>query len=216
MNELEHVVEFNKVSKSYGDKVLFHEFDMQILKGEMVCIAGKSGSGKSTLLNMIGMLDKPDNGEIYLFGKKIPSIKSKLGKEYLRTKLLYIFQNYALVENETIDYNFEIPLMNKRLSKSKKEEMKINALKNVNLNKSLNAKIYQLSGGEQQRVALARGYLKDFDLILADEPTGSLDSENRDMVMQMLRAFNNDGKTVIIVSHDPAVMSECDKVIRIA
>ncbi|WP_026506579.1 ABC transporter ATP-binding protein [Butyrivibrio sp. MC2013] len=215
MNRSERVVELKKVSKSYGDNIIFRDFDMQLAKGEMVCIAGESGSGKSTLLNMIGMLDKPDEGDIYLFGEKIPAIRSKLGKEYLRKKLLYIFQNFALVEGESIDYNLEIPLMNSNLSKREKGEMKKVALNKVGLDKPLDTRIYQLSGGEQQRVALARGYLKDFDLLLADEPTGFLDEHNRDAVISMLRSFNNDGKTVLVVSHDPHVMEACDRVIKL-
>ncbi|WP_026505541.1 ABC transporter ATP-binding protein [Butyrivibrio sp. NC3005] len=215
MNNKELVVEFRNVTKSYGSNTLFDNFNMTVTSGEMICIAGGSGSGKSTILNLIGMFDKPDRGEIYLFGKKIPKINSKEGREVLRTKLLYIFQNFALLGDKTIDYNLDIPLLNSKLSSKDKAKMKQDAIKKVGLEKSLKTKVYQLSGGEQQRIALARGYLKDFDLILADEPTGSLDATNRDLVISMLRNFNKNGKTVIIVSHDPIVMRACDRVITL-
>ncbi len=215
MNNKELVVEFRNVTKSYGSNTLFDNFNMTVTSGEMICIAGGSGSGKSTILNLIGMFDKPDRGEIYLFGKKIPKINSKEGREVLRTKLLYIFQNFALLGDKTIDYNLDIPLLNSKLSSKDKAKMKQDAIKKVGLEKSLKTKVYQLSGGEQQRIALARGYLKDFDLILADEPTGSLDATNRDLVISMLRDFNKNGKTVIIVSHDPIVMRACDRVITL-
>ena len=116
MNNKELVVEFRNVTKSYGSNTLFDNFNMTVTSGEMICIAGGSGSGKSTILNLIGMFDKPDRGEIYLFGKKIPKINSKEGREVLRTKLLYIFQNFALLGDKTIDYNLDIPLLNSKLS----------------------------------------------------------------------------------------------------
>jgi len=176
---------------------------------------GASGSGKSTLLNLIGMLDIPDSGEIELFGKKSPRISSKEGRFLMREKIFYCFQNFALVDNESIRYNLNIPMLSKHMSKKEREDKIKNALNKVGLNKNPDEKIYCLSGGEQQRVAIARAFLKNYDLVLADEPTGSLDAMNRDIIMNILNSFHEIGKTVIIVSHDQEVINRCNRVIEI-
>ena len=207
--EMEHIV------KQYGDRVLFQDFSLSVQENEMLGISGASGSGKSTLLNMIGMFEKPDSGDIRLFGKPLPTAESKEGRKLMHSKLFYLFQNFALVENQSVDYNLEIPMMGKKITKSEKKNRKMKSLEKVGLNVSLSEKVFHLSGGEQQRVAIARGYLKDFDLLLADEPTGSLDAANRDEVIEILKQFHRDGKTIVIVSHDPVVMQNCQRIIRI-
>lgn len=210
------VVRISGLNKKYGDRVIFHEFNLLVHSGEMLCVSGQSGSGKSTLLNIIGMFEQADSGEIYLFGKKIPKADSKEGKALLKNRLFYLFQNFALVTDASVDYNLEIPLLESRIPKKEKLMMKKNALKEVGLDYlSLKEKIYHLSGGEQQRVALARGYIKKFDLLLADEPTGSLDEKNRDAIISILDRFHDAGKTIIIVSHDPMIMEHCEKHVRI-
>lgn len=209
------ICKLTDISKSYGTHVIFNRLNLEIDAGEMVCIKGASGSGKSTLLNLIGMFDIPDSGKIELFGKISPKINSKDGRFLLREKIFYCFQNFALIDNESIRYNLNIPLMNKHLSKKEKEQKIKIALQKVGLEKNLNEKIYCLSGGEQQRVALARAFLKNYDLILADEPTGSLDAKNRDVIMDILTNFHEMGKTVIIVSHDQKVINRCNRVIEI-
>ncbi len=210
------VVRISGLNKKYGDRVIFHEFNLLVHSGEMLCVSGQSGSGKSTLLNIIGMFEQADSGEIYLFGKKIPKADSKEGKALLKNRLFYLFQNFALVTDASVDYNLEIPLLESRIPKNEKLMMKKNALKEVGLDYlSLKEKIYHLSGGEQQRVALARGYIKKFDLLLADEPTGSLDEKNRDAIISILDRFHDAGKTIIIVSHDPMIMEHCEKHVRI-
>lgn len=210
------VVRISGLNKKYGDRVIFHEFNLLVHSGEMLCVSGQSGSGKSTLLNIIGMFEQADSGEIYLFEKKIPKAESKEGKALLKNRLFYLFQNFALVTDASVDYNLEIPLLESRIPKNEKLMMKKNALKEVGLDYlSLKEKIYHLSGGEQQRVALARGYIKKFDLLLADEPTGSLDEKNRDAIISILDRFHDAGKTIIIVSHDPMIMEHCEKHVRI-
>lgn len=209
------VLELKGISKRYGDRILFQDFDLTVYENEMVCIAGESGSGKSTLLNMMGMFDTPDRGEIWFMGQVLPAADSQAGKELMRDKIFYLFQNFALVESESVGYNLEIPLLGGKISKAEKVKMKTDALRRVGLNIALNEKIYHLSGGEQQRVAIARGYLKKFELLLADEPTGSLDKQNRDGIISLLQEFQKDGKTIVIVSHDPIVMEHCERVIRI-
>lgn len=209
------ILEMKHIVKQYGGRVLFQDFSLSIQKNEMLGISGASGSGKSTLLNMIGMFEKPDSGDIRLFGKPLPTAESKEGRNLMHSKLFYLFQNFALVENQSVDYNLEIPMMGKKITKSEKKNRKMMSLEKVGLNVSLSEKVFHLSGGEQQRVAIARGYLKDFELLLADEPTGSLDAANRDEVIEILKQFHRDGKTIVIVSHDPVVMQNCQRIIRI-
>lgn len=142
-------------------------------------------------------------------------MNSRKGKDYLRNRIFYVFQNYGLVDEKTIEYNLGIPLLYSRLSKTAKKECMREALTKVELELPLTKYIYQLSGGEQQRVAIARAFLRKFDSILADEPTGSLDAVNRDRIMKILEDFNHQGKTVIIVSHDENVISRIGRVIRL-
>lgn len=212
---METICRMEHISKSFQDKMVLNDFSMEIKRGEFVCIAGPSGSGKSTILNLIGMFERPDAGQIELFQKPLPTLTSRQGKVLMREKLLYLFQNFALVEDKSIEYNLEIPMLHTRGSKEEKRQAKLAALEKVGLSLPLEKKIYQLSGGEQQRVAIARGFLKEFQLVLADEPTGSLDAVNRDMVIDILKKFNKDGKTVVLVSHDEDIINNCSRVIRL-
>ncbi|MCD7708738.1 MAG: ATP-binding cassette domain-containing protein, partial [Clostridiales bacterium] len=191
------ICSLKNVSKSYGTHRIFENMSLEIEEGEMVCITGKSGSGKSTLLNLIGMFDRADSGEIRLFGEPLPGISSRAGRALMRDRLFYCFQNFALVDGETVGYNLDIPLIGKHFGKKEKTARKLDALSRVGLDKPLDEKIFRLSGGEQQRVAIARAFLRSFDIILADEPTGSLDGENRDRVLDIFSSFNGEGKTVI-------------------
>jgi putative ABC transport system ATP-binding protein len=198
------------VNKKFGEQVVFQDFSLSIYEGEYVCITGESGSGKSTLLNMIGMFEKPDSGAIALFGEKQPKISEKKGRALMRDRIVYLFQNYARVDDEDIGYNLELVLSDadKKKNKQAKAEIKKEALGKVGLGEMpLDKKVYQLSGGEQQRVSLSKVFLRSFDLVLADEPTGSLDEKNRDGIMDILKQLNELGKTVIIVSHDKYVMN---------
>ena len=212
---METVCKLEKVKKSFQDKIVFDNFSMEIKKGEFVCLAGPSGSGKSTILNLIGMFEQPDSGNIELFGEKLPKMTSRKGKEIMRDRIFYIFQNFALIDDKSIDYNLNIPLIYSFKSAEEKNKEKKKALEAVGLNLPLNKKIYQLSGGEQQRVAIARAFLRKFDVILADEPTGSLDSGNKKLIMNILKKFNDEGKTIIMVSHDEDIINNCSKVIRL-
>ena len=161
------------------------------------------------------MFDTPDSGTIRFMGKSLPSMNSSAGRNLLKNKIFYLFQNYALIDDQNVAYNLSIPLLKKNYKPEQKRYLIKKALDNVGLNVPLNTRVYQLSGGEQQRLSLARGFLREFEVILADEPTGSLDAQNRDVVMGHLRSFVDAGKTVIIVTHDPAVASQADRIIAL-
>lgn len=202
------MIEIKNLNKTFGDNVLFGDFDLTIDDGEFVIFSGSSGSGKTTLLNMIGSLEKIDSGEILVDGIDITNKKNQL--EYFRTKVGFLFQNFALVDNKTVKENLEL------VKKFCRTNITIEkALERVFLKDKLNSKVYTLSGGEQQRVALARLMLKKCDIILADEPTGSLDKDNAETVMSILRKINKQGKTVIIVTHDENIKNSGGRVIEL-
>lgn len=209
------VCELRGVSKSYHGRSIISNMDLKVLEGEMVAITGKSGSGKSTLLNILGLLESADSGTVHLFGEDRLRVRSKEASHLLRLRLGYLFQNYALIDNETVDYNLRIAQAYAKGSRRKKQEIKVEALRRVGLAYSGKRRVYELSGGEQQRVAIARILLKPCDLVLADEPTGSLDAVNRDEVLRMLHDLNDTGKTIIIVTHDERVAEQCTRVIEL-
>lgn len=207
------VVEVKNINKSYDDKVIFDKFNLMVESGTFNVIMGASGSGKSTLLNIIGLLDKADSGDVILFGEKNIKPFSLKAEKMLREKIGYLFQNFALVENETVEYNLKLAL---EYEKGNKKDKIKEALKTVGLEGYENKKIFKCSGGEQQRIAIARLLLKPCELILADEPTGSLDLENRQLVIELLKQMQQDGKTIIVVSHDPVFKEIADQVISIS
>lgn len=205
------MIEIKNLNKKFNDKVIFNNLNLTIEDGEMLAISGASGSGKTTLLNILGKLDKEYDGNIIIDNKNLKTITQT---NYLRNTIGYLFQNYALADNLTVTRNLDFSL---KYSDDKSLEAKENALEMVGLDPKeyLNKKIYTLSGGKQQRVALARLFLKPCSIILADEPTGSLDVKNRDVVLEILRKMNEHGKTVIVVTHEPYVLTVCDRVIKI-
>ncbi|EGK12634.1 ABC transporter ATP-binding protein [Kroppenstedtia eburnea] len=210
------ICQLEQVTKGYAGHVVLNQISLTVDEGEMVAITGRSGSGKTTLLNIMGMLENPDEGTVRLFGEERPRIHSRKANRILRTRLSYLFQNYALIDHATVNENLEIPLIYAKKTKKEKQALKTEALKKVGLNISLKQKIHELSGGEQQRVAIARILLKPCDLILADEPTGLLDADNRGEILRILKDLNQENKTIIIVTHDPVVAEMCDRRISLS
>ncbi len=206
------MIELVSVTKKYADKNIFDNFSLHINNGEFVAVIGESGCGKSTLLNIIGLLEPVDKGQVCIDGEKNVKPQSSQSVKIIRNKISYLFQNFALVDEETVMYNLMLAL---RYTKGNKKQRIKTTLESIGLGGYENKKIYQLSGGEQQRVALARILLKPSKIILADEPTGSLDVNNRNIVIDILRKIQQQGKTVLIVTHDMAVAQMCDKIIRI-
>ena len=166
------MIELKNITKKFENKTVFANFNLQIDQNEMVAIIGPSGSGKSTLLNILGLIDKVDDGE-YQF-EQYTNIKpnSRLAQKIIREKISYLFQNFALVEEDTVLQNLLLALKYVKQSKKEKTEIITAALQKVGLSEYLNSKIYELSGGQQQRIAVARAIIKPSELVLADEPTG--------------------------------------------
>ncbi|ELK42009.1 ABC transporter ATP-binding protein [Brevibacillus agri] len=210
------VCELVDVSKRYQDHTVLEQINLKVYEGDMLAITGKSGSGKTTVLNIMGLLEDPSSGTVKLFDKQRPRIGSAQANKLLRTRIAYLFQNFALIDDATVDYNLEVPLLYSGKTRAEKQKLKKEALEKVGLDISLKQKTYGLSGGEQQRVAIARILLKPCDLILADEPTGSLDVDNRNEIVKLLKELNHKGKTIIIVTHDEYVAGECGRVISLS
>ena len=207
------MIEIKKVGKKFGDKVVFTDLSYTINDGKMIAIVGPSGCGKSTLLNILGLLDTDYSGEVLYDGQLLSKASEKKRDEYIRNNINYLFQNYALVDNYTVSKNLDIAL--EYVKGKDKKKLKEEALDKVGLLDKLNNKVFELSGGEQQRVALARLILKENDIILADEPTGSLDEDNKAIILRLLKELNNEGKTVVVVTHDKVVADMCDREINI-
>jgi putative ABC transport system ATP-binding protein len=214
MNKNE-IVSLSNIQKKIQDKPIFSIHAFTVSKGDFVTIKGVSGSGKTTLLNILGMNDTVSSGEYLFEGVETAKLKAKEKLKIKRNKISFLFQDFGLVEEETINFNLEIGLKYSKLSRKEKVKQKKEALNAVNLNKKLSTTISSLSGGEKQRVALARIILKPSILILADEPTGSLDSLNRDIVTDILFQQSIDGKAVIIVTHDEELAKKGNKTIEL-
>ena len=206
------MIKVENLEKSFDNKDIIKNFNYEFLDGKMTAIVGKSGCGKTTLLNILGLLDTDYKGKVLYDGVLITNESQR--NEFIRNNINYLFQNYALIDNETVEQNLLLALEYEKLSKNVKKEKINEALELVDLNEFNDKKIFTLSGGEQQRVALARVILKKGNIILADEPTGNLDVENTDKVMKILKKLKEDGKLIIIVTHSLSLANECDDVIR--
>lgn len=206
------MIKVENLEKSFDNKEIIKNFNYEFLDGKITAIVGKSGCGKTTLLNILGLLDTDYKGKVLYDGVLITNESQR--NEFIRNNINYLFQNYVLIDNETVEQNLLLALEYEKLSKNVKKEKINEALELVDLNEFNDKKIFTLSGGEQQRVALARVILKKGNIILADEPTGNLDVENTDKVMKILKKLKEDGKLIIIVTHSLSLANECDDVIR--
>ena len=210
------MIKMKNLSKSFGDNLVLDDINLEINEGEMVAILGESGSGKSTLLNIIGLIEGDYEGEYYFKNNKNVKVNSKMSSKLIREEISYIFQSFALIEDETVRENLSLAVKYVKKSNNDKEKMIKDALNKVNLLKHIDKKIAFLSGGEQQRVALARAILKPSSILLADEPTGSLDDKNKAYVMNIIKEINDKGKTVIIVTHDKFTANYCKRKILLS
>jgi len=189
---------------------------VQIKRGEVVSIMGPSGSGKSTLMNILGCLDRPSSGEYCLDGESVANLKDEQLAEIRNRKVGFVFQSFNLLPRSTALTNVELPLRYSPPNGRKRRELAREALIEVGLGDRLNHKPNELSGGQQQRVAIARALVNDPAIVMADEPTGNLDSKSGDEIMELLMKLNRDkGTTLIIVTHDPEIAEQTERVIHI-
>lgn len=212
------VINIQNVSKIYkmgnNEFIALKDIDLCIKKGEYVAIVGPSGAGKSTLMNIIGCLDVPTSGEYILDGLNTKCSDSKLAK-IRNEKIGFIFQNYNLLPKLSILENVELPLFYLKISSSLARKRAIEALKKVGLESHLKHKPTELSGGQKQRVAIARALVTDPQIILADEPTGALDSKTGKEVLQMITDLNKEGNTIIMITHDKEIAANAKRIINV-
>lgn len=198
------LIECRHLVKQYNQNTVFDGFDLSIEKGAFCVITGPSGCGKSTLLNMMGLLDQPDKGEILLFGQKVKPF-SRAASKLLKNEIGYLFQNFALLDDKSVLANLLIAIEHHPIKD--KETQIAQALAKVGLEGYEKRLVCTLSGGEAQRVAVARLLVKPCSIVLADEPTGSLDTDNRDAMYGLLDYLHQTGKTIVVVSHDLSILS---------
>ena len=206
------MIELKDICKQFDDYVIFKDFNYQFHEGQTYALIGESGAGKTTLLNIIGKLETVQSGSVEVDGKDLKQIKEKI---YFKDYVSYLFQNYGLIENKSIKDNLELAFIGRKESKKEQEVLMKEALEHVHLQLDLKRKIFILSGGEAQRVAIAKIMLKDSPIILADEPTASLDSRNSLEIIDLILGLRNEKRTIIIATHDSSVYERMDQVVEI-
>jgi putative ABC transport system ATP-binding protein len=214
------MIRIENTNKTYQteniETLALRDITMHIKKGEFISIMGPSGCGKSTLMNVIGLLDKPCSGDIYIDDKKIESYRDKDIAHIRNEKIGFIFQNFHLINDLSVRDNVELPLLYRKLSSKERKRLALEALDKVGLSGRVDHYPTQLSGGQQQRVAIARAIVGKPQILLADEPTGNLDSAMGDEVMNILNSLNqNDDTTIIMVTHDEEKARRTGRIVRI-
>ena len=207
------MIKIHQLTKTFGDRTVFSDLNLNFDAGKVYALIGNSGCGKTTLLNIVAKLEPYDQGSIQYKGKDLRKIKPT---NYFRNELGYLFQNFGLIDNKTVSENLDLGLIGHKLDKQKKRETKEEVLDRVGLSYiQLDQKIYELSGGEAQRVALAKIILKDPPLILADELTAALDPETSQEIMDLLLTLKNKERLIIIATHNPTIWKQADQVVSL-
>lgn len=216
--ENETIIELKSVSKFYGlgdaESKALNKFDLTVKRGEFIMIMGPSGCGKTTLLNIIGLLDKPTDGDYYLHGKQASKISARKKAHFRAKEIGFIFQNFNLIPTLSVIENVSLPLIYNGVTKTRRLKAADNILEHFHLQKREYYMPYQLSGGQQQRVAIARSLITKPSIILADEPTGNLDSRSSHIIMEELRDIHSQGNTIIMVTHNPDLTAYATRVIN--
>lgn len=211
------MIELISVSKIYkngsAEYSALKDVNLYIEQGEFVAIMGTSGAGKTTLLNIIGCMDRMTTGQYIYDGMDISKYNNKQLHKFRKEHIGFVFQNFALMENYTVYENIEMPLLARKVKKRK--QIILDVMKEFNIEELAKKLPSNISGGEQQRCALARAIVADTPVILADEPTGSLDSKTGQEIMEYIKKLNDKGKTVIMITHDSDVANYADRIIRI-
>lgn len=209
------MIKLKHIYKSYSmgevDVPVLKDVNLHVKPHEFVSVLGPSGSGKSTLMNLIGCLDVPDSGEYYLDGENVADCTENELSEIRGIKIGFIFQQFNLIPELTAYENVETPLLYRKLSKAERHERVIKTLRQVGLEDRMNHKPTQLSGGQQQRVAIARVLAAEPSIILADEPTGNLDSASGKEIMEIIRGLWQAGNTVVLITHDINVANQAER-----
>ena len=209
-------LQVDALNKSFGSNTVLHNISFEIESGESVALVGPSGCGKSTLLNIIGLLETLDSGTVNLEGRTYPSINSKKATLMRRTEINYLFQSFALINDWKVSKNLLLALQYTKLSKQEQERLIRTALENYGIGEKFDAVVNELSGGEKQRVAIARAMIKPGNLILADEPTGSLDKAMATIVIDsLLDSVHANHKTLLMVTHDMGIAQRCNRIIEL-
>lgn len=217
---MKYLIELKSVQKYYngssGKLHVLHDITLNIEKGEFAAITGSSGSGKSTLMNIIGCLDTQSGGVYKLCGRDITHTSERVKTQIRNKKIGFIFQGFNLIPALTAQENVELPLIYRGVPYKERQRMSKLALDMVGLGHRVTHKPYELSGGQQQRVAIARAVAAKPPLILADEPTGNLDSESGKNILYALKRLNEAGTTVVLITHDKNIAESAQRTIRIS
>lgn len=219
MSNIVEVINLNKSYKTKKNAQALHvlkDLNFTVEVGEMVAIVGKSGSGKSTLLNVLGCVDNFESGDYIFSGKSIKGATDKQLSILRNRNISFVFQDYALIEEESVLQNVKTPLFfNKSISLGKMKDLAMEALRLVGIDDLAPKKVNQLSGGQKQRTAIARAIVSKPNLILADEPTGALDSQTSNDILTLLKDLNQKGTTVLVVTHDMDTAAYCNRTVTI-
>lgn len=213
------MIKINDVKKSYqmGTNVLqvLKGINLEIAEGELVAIMGSSGSGKSTLLNILGMLDEADSGEYNLDGVIIKDLNETKAAHYRNKFLGFVFQSFNLINYKTAEENVALPLYYQKVPRKERQERALQYLEKVGLAQWATHLPSELSGGQKQRVAIARALAAEPKVLLADEPTGALDTTTSYEVMELIQGINDEGKTILIVTHEEDIAKMCKRIVRL-
>ena len=216
MGALIHIENMKKIYNPGENEIrALDGIDLDIEKGDLVAIVGHSGSGKSTLMNMLGCLDTPTSGKYVLDGQDVASMTDNQLADVRNKEIGFIFQGFNLISNLDAVGNVELPLVYRGVSKNERKQLAMEALKSVGLEDRMKHKPNEMSGGQQQRVAVARAVAAKPPIILADEPTGNLDTKSTQEILEILKELHRSGRTVIIITHDEEIASQAHRVIRI-
>ncbi len=213
------VIELKDIQKTYrigeSEYAVLKGIDLQIEDGEFIALMGPSGSGKSTLLNIVGCLDRPTSGRFLLLGQDISLTSDDELARLRREELGFIFQTFNLIGRISVQKNVELPMMLRGVVRQKRRERALKLLQDIGIDHRSDFSPQNISGGERQRVAIARALANDPTIIIADEPTGNLDLKNSNEVMKILSKLNQEGRTIIMVTHNPEITENCSRVIRL-